>query len=409
MIDAVTKINHKSMLCTAFCALLLACGQGENDPIVAERELPQSDSAQNALAKPVDKKERADLRFGRLALDCVNKQFPNKISHVLNSADDVKSPQELYPAFYGCFDWHSAVHGHWMLVRLWGADVVPELDDEIEAVLTRSFTAENIEAERNYFMGADRGSFERPYGMVWFLQLNAELRAIATSGGDKGKKAEEIITIIAPLETVIVDELKDWILKLAYPIRSGTHSQTAFAFGLMMDWSNQGGDEGLGTLVRDKSAAFHMKDKNCPIGYEPSGEDFFSPCLMEADLMRRILPPDKFASWLDEFLPNIPRDGSSAWLDVAVVNDPSDGKLVHLDGLNLSRAWALEGIVSGLPAEDDRIASLLAAAKKHKRVGLQSVNSEFYAGSHWLASFATYLNSQRGLPAKNDVKISKIQ
>jgi len=164
----------------------------------------------------------------------------------------------------------------------------------------------------------------------------------------------------------------------------------------MLDWARQGGDEGLEKLISDKALEFHKGDKNCPLAYEPSGEDFLSPCLMEADLMRRVMPREEFAAWLSEFLPEIPEDGSDVWLKVAVVRDASDGKLVHLDGLNLSRAWALDGISSALAEDDPRQKSLKAAARKHRHVGLESVTSEFYAGSHWLGSFATYLTSRRG-------------
>ena len=386
--------------CTAAIFFLAACDMATDDgPIVAEKQLPEGNSGQNATL-PDDAKNSPNARFAAMALECVNKQYPNKISHVLNSAEDVKAPQALFPAFYGCFDWHSSVHGHWLLTRLWGSGEVTALDGEIEAALARSFTTENIAVERSYFQGEGRGSFERPYGMAWYLQLMAELRAIEKEGGAKGAKAAEFIEILAPLESTIVEKLKVWLPKLAYPIRLGTHNQTAFAFGLMIDWARQGGDEGLEKLVRDKSLAFHSGDKNCPIGYEPSGEDFLSPCLMEADLMRRILGPDAFAKWLGAFLPDIPEDGKAGWLKTGIVNDPTDGKLVHLDGLNLSRAWALEGIASALPEGDKRIASLMAAAKAHSATGLASVSSDNYAGGHWLASFATYLTSKRGIPKK---------
>lgn len=396
-----------ALLAMSVSLLLSACGSGDGDPIVAERDLPEDDAAISAKPKNPKEEGNANLRFARMALNCVNKQFPSKINHVVNSESDVRSPAQLYPAFYGCYDWHSAVQGHWLLVRLWGRGEVTELDGEIEAVLARNLTPEKIDGERTYFTGEDRDSFERPYGMVWFLQLTAELRNIEardiTAGGrEKSAKAKEILQHLAPLEAVIVDELKKWLLKLNHPIRSGVDGQTAFAFGMMIDWANQGGDEGLGTLAGDKAMEYYREDKNCPIGYEPSGEDFLSPCLMEADLMRRILPADEFASWLSAFLPDIPTEGNGNWINVAVVQDPSDGALVHLDGLNLSRAWALQGIASGLPEDDPRRKSLIAAAQKHENVGLQNVMSDFYTGAHWLASFATYLTSKRGLKTDQD-------
>ncbi len=336
-------------------------------------------------------------RFARLALDCVNKQYPNKIAHVLNGPEDIQSPQQLHPAFFGCYDWHSSVHGHWLLARLWGMDKLGPMGPDAEAALTRSLTAENIQAEAKYLMGEGRGSFERPYGMAWFLQLYAELEEIAARGGPKGEKAAALVSNLKPLESVILNKLKDWLPKLAYPIREGTHNQTAFSFSLMLDYAQEHGDAGLAKMVKDKAIEFYGDDENCPIGYEPSGEDFLSPCLEEADLMRRVLPRDEYRVWLTAFLPGIPSDGSTDWLEVGEVRDPTDGKLVHLDGLNLSRAWALRGIASALPSGDTRRAALLATANEHAEAGLKNVSGENYSGSHWLASFATYLTTDRGI------------
>ncbi|MBU4567734.1 MAG: DUF2891 domain-containing protein, partial [Alphaproteobacteria bacterium] len=181
------------------------------------------------------------------------------------------------------------------------------------------------------------------------------------------------------------------------PIRIGTHNQTAFAFGLMLDWADETGDSAFRDAVAAKARAFHAGDTNCPLGYEPSGEDFLSPCLMEADLMRRVLTPEEFATWLTAFLPQIPATEQTDWLAPGIVLDPTDGKLVHLDGVNLSRAWALEGIASVLPAEDARIPALRAAAAIHKATGIAAVSDAHYSGSHWLASFATYLETRRGI------------
>lgn len=391
------KIMTVSAVSLALVGGLAACGSSEDEPIVAERGLP---TGQNAGAKPgklLTPQERANLSHARFALSCVNQQYPNEISHLLNSAEDVASPKDLHPAFYGCFNWSGAVLNHWALIHLWGAGEVPELDSEIKAVLARSFTQENIDAERRYFMGEERDSFERPYGMAWFLQLTAELRTIVAAGGEKGSQAKAFLDQLAPLETTIVEELKDWLMKLRYPVRSGTQSQSAFAMALILDWSQNGGDEGLGKLARDRARQFYMGDANCPITYEPSGQDLLSPCLMQADLMRRMMGPSRFSDWLGEFLPGIPADGMAAWIRVATVKDPSDKKLGQLNGLNLSRAWALQGIASGLEADDPRRDSLLKAAKRHRRAGLASVNSKFYASTHWLPSFATYLESGRGL------------
>lgn len=381
----------------ALCTAVSACGSAGDDPVVAERDLPEAQAQGRMPAQPVTAAERENLRYARSALDCVNRQYPSEINHVLNSAEDVTSPKQQHPAFYGCLNWHSAVHNHWMLTRLWGRGDVPELDGEITAVLSRSLTPENIETERAYFIGEDRDSFERPYGMVWFLLLTQELRDIAKVGGTKGAKASAFQQELAPLETTIVDELKSWLMKLGYPIRNGTRGQTAFALGLIIDWAKAGGDEGLGRLAKDKAREFYADNESCPIGYEPSGEDVLSPCLMTADLMRRIMPPEKFAEWLTQFLPDIPRDAEAQWLPTVDVNDPTDLTLVQLNGLNLSRAWALRGIARGLPASDTRREILAKAAAAHRKAGLVAAKTEFYAASHWLPSFAVYLETKRGL------------
>jgi len=201
---------------------------------------------------------------------------------------------------------------------------------------------------------------------------------------------------IAPLEAVAADRIATWLPKLHYAIRTGEHSQTAFALGLILDWAELVENEEMVTLVKGKALQFHLEDRACPLGYEPSGQDFLSPCIAEADLMRRILPPRQFARWLDRFLPEIPTDGGAEWLPIGVVTDRADGKLAHLDGLNLSRAWMLEGIVSGLPKDDPRRPALEAAADTHATSGLASVTGEHYEGGHWLGSFATYLVTDKG-------------
>ena len=332
-------------------------------------------------------------RFARLALDCVHREYPNKIAHVLNGPEDALPPSQLYPVFYGCYDWHSAVHGHWLLVRLLrtaheGA-LPPELRAEMSAALDRSFTAAGVEREVAYLQGEGRASFERPYGLAWYLQLTAELREW------DDPRAQAWLQTLLPLEAAVVAQVKSWLPKLAYAIRLGTHNQSMFAFGLMLDWARAAGDAEMEALLRERSLAFHLNDRNCPLAYEPSGEDFLSPCLMEADLMRRLLSQQEFADWLTAFLPGIPRDGRADWLEVGIVTDPSDGKLVHLDGVNLSRAWNLQNMANALPASDPRRAALLAARDVHAEAGIASVSAEHYEGGHWLASFATYLVTGR--------------
>ncbi|HAQ35315.1 MAG: hypothetical protein CMF74_00735 [Maricaulis sp.] len=330
-------------------------------------------------------------RFARLALDCVQREYPNKIAHVLQSADDARAPSELTPVFYGCYDWHSAVHGHWLLVRLLRLMPDGEFAAEAEAALAHNFTPDRVAGEVAYFAGDGRASFERPYGLAWLLQLMSELREW------DDPRAREWAETLAPLEAVVADRYRAWLPNLAYPIRIGTHNQSAFGLALALDWTRTTGDAELEQLITSKVLEFHLEDTACPLGYEPSGEDFLSPCLYEADLMRRVLPGAVFSAWLSDFLPGIPEDGTGDWLEPGVVLDASDGKLVHLDGVNLSRAWNLEAIAGALPVGDPRIASLQAAADIHRETGLASVTDEHYEGGHWLGSFATYLVTGRGL------------
>jgi hypothetical protein len=329
-------------------------------------------------------------RFAALALACVQKEYPNKIAHVLNSPADVKSPRQLTPAFYGCFDWHSSVHGHWMLARLVRTFPKAPFVADAMAALKANITPANIAVEVTYINGEGRESFERPYGLAWLLQLAAELRETQNT------EMQALSSALKPLEAAVVGRLNAWLPKLAYPIREGEHPQTAFSFGLILDYA-RASNPALAQTVEDKVREFHLKDRDCPIGYEPSGQDFLSPCIAEADLMRRVLPPAEFATWLTGFLPKLPTTDSAAWLPIGVVTDKTDGKLAHLDGLNLSRAWMLEGIASGLPANDLRRRALMAASKTHAASGLAAVTGEHYAGGHWLGSFATYLTTRRGL------------
>ena len=364
--------------------ILLASGAAPNDPKSPEPEIE---------AVRVDRPEPQTLedRFALLALDCVHREYPNKISHVLQSDDDAQPPKSLTPVFYGCFDWHSSVHGHWLLTRLLNTQPESVLAEDIRQALDKSFTEEKFAGELAYYSGTGRNAFERPYGIAWYLQLVAELEQ---SNDPVLKEKRELLR---PLEDAIVAKTRAWLPKLSYPVRLGTHNQTAFAFGLMLDYARAVGDTAFEQDLVEKVRVFHLRDINCPFAYEPSGEDFLSPCLMEADLMRRVLSDVEFAAWLGAFLPQIPLDGREDWLEPGIVLDASDGKLVHLDGVNLSRAWALEGIASALPDGDLRVAALTASAELHREVGIAAVSDEHYSGSHWLASFATYLTTQRGL------------
>jgi amidase len=329
-------------------------------------------------------------RFAALALDCVHQEYPNKIGHVMSGDEDVGPPRELTPIFYGCFDWHSSVHGHWLLTRLLRMNPEAEFSHAAVAALDQSFQAEKVAVEVEYALHGQRGSFERPYGIAWLLQLMAELREW------DDPLARHWQQVLEPLEAVYVEKTTDWLNKLAYPIRIGEHAQTAFAFALFLDWAETAARPEFFELVKQRSMEFYQADRNCPLSYEPGGQDFLSPCLAEADLMRRVMAPEEYAQWLHSFMPEIPYDGSPDWLPLAVITDRTDGKLAHLDGLHISRAWALEGMANGLPDSDSRVSSIRAAAQRQGESGLAAVTGEHYEGGHWLGSFATYLVTGRG-------------
>ncbi len=333
---------------------------------------------------------KAAERFAKLALACVGKEYPNKISHVLNSDTDVAAPHKLTPVFYGCYDWHSSVHGHWLLVRLLRTFPDASFAAAARDALGKSLTAENLKREAAYIRGEGRASFERPYGLAWLLQLCAELHEW------DDEQAREMSANLRPLEDAAVERLKNWLPKLSHPVRIGEHDQTAFGLGLILDYAHSTKNDSFAKLLTDSAKKFFLSDKDCPLNYEPSGEDFLSPCLAEADVMRRVLSQDEFAKWLKEFLPQIPTSASANWLQPVVSPDPSDPKLAHLDGLNLSRAWMLEGIASALPQDDLRQHGLSAAAGAHRRAGLAAVTGAHYEGGHWLGSFAVYLTTRRG-------------
>jgi len=346
--------------------------------------------AQDQRIKPMFDIPAAE-RFAKLALACVHKEYPNHISHTLNSDADAAPPRKLTPAFYGCYDWHSSVHGHWLLVRLVRTFPDAPFVQAAREALLQSLTAENAVQEAAYLRGEGRSSFERPYGLAWLLQLVAELREW------DDPQAKEMAANLHPLEEAALERLKNWLPKLSNPVRIGEHDQTAFALGLILDYEHGNGDQKFAELVVSRAKQFYLRDKNCPLAYEPSGEDFLSPCLGEADLMHRVLPSQEFSGWLRTFMPQIPMSGAGNWLHPVVSPDPSDPKLAHLDGLNLSRAWMLEGIAAGLPKTDRRLPSIMATAEAHRRAGLAAVTGEHYEGGHWLGSFAVYLVTKRGI------------
>lgn len=321
-------------------------------------------------------------RFAALALGCVQQPYPYNPAHVVNGADDVRDPRAMHPAFYGCFDWHSAVHGHWLLVRVLRRFPDLSIAAEIRASLRANLSNENLAAEAAYFEEPGRKGFERTYGWAWLLKLAEELAAW------DDRDAQAWAAALKPLAAIIERRYLDFLPRQTYPIRVGTHPNTAFGLAFALDYARALGRGELAALVEQRSRDYYLADASAPAGWEPGGNDFFSPSLMEADLMRRVLPPTAFSRWLDRCLPNLRAGYPPSLLTPAVVSDRSDGQLVHLDGLNLSRAWCMWSIAAALPEGDPRRAVLTRSAEKHAEAGLTGVDSGDYMGDHWLTTFA---------------------
>jgi hypothetical protein len=346
------------------------------------------------ISVPVKAEEKSDQlninselagHFAALALKCIEKEYPNNPSHLMNDETELWSPKIMHPAFYGCFDWHSAVHGHWMLIRL--LIKYPDLADaeRIRNALDHNLTEANINKEVHYFQQKSRRSFERTYGWAWLLKLAEQLDGWRDPQGMMWRKN------IQPLEKEIVKQYLDFLPKQTYPIRTGVHPNTAFGLSFALDYARKTQNKELENLIMERSLFYFSNDKNCPASWEPGGEDFFSPCLMEADLMRRVLSTEDFQKWFYRFLPNLKDGAPAVLLNPATVTDRSDGKLVHLDGLNLSRSWCMKHIASVLQENNPVRRILIESAKKHACDALKNISSGDYAGEHWLASFATYL------------------
>ncbi len=321
-------------------------------------------------------------RLAELPLACVGNEYPNKLGQTLGSGEDLKSPQELHPTFYGCFDWHSAVHGHWSLVSLMRQ--FPDLEKyaEINQWLLQSISKENILKEVEYFKGKHNKSYERTYGWAWLLKLAEELHQW------DHMVARNAEINLQPLIDLIVERYIEFLPKLNYPIRVGEHPNTAFGLSFAYDYAVSVGHVELKSLIEKRAKTFYFNDEACPLSWEPSGFDFLSSCLEEAALMRRILPSEKFKIWLNKFLPQL--KDKSFQLEVGKVSDRTDVKLVHLDGVNFSRAWSLNEIAKGLP----EYSHLRNLANKHINYSLPSIVGDSYEGGHWLGSFAIYaLNS----------------
>lgn len=315
-------------------------------------------------------------RLAKLPLACIEVEYPNKLNQVLENVSQLQNPRTLHPAFYGCFDWHSAVHGYWSLLTL--LKHFPELENAqtIRTKLKTNLSKENIEAELAYFQ--EDAGFERTYGWAWLLKLMTELHTW------NDPLARELETNLQPLADFIVEEYLRFLPKLNYPIRVGEHTNTAFGLSFAYDYAILVEQKELQNLIEQRAKDFYLQDENCPITWEPSGYDFLSPCLEEANLMAKVLPSKDFEAWLKNFLPQLSKPNFT--LQYGKVSDRNDGKLVHLDGLNFSRAWCLYHLAEKLP----KYAHLKPLAKAHIETSLPNIIDEHYEGTHWLGSFAIY-------------------
>jgi hypothetical protein len=319
----------------------------------------------------------AASHFAKLALKCVRQEYPNKLDHVMNGAGEVQPPRTLHPAFYGCYDWHSSVHGHWMLARL--LQRFPQLPEaaEIRAVLDEHLAPALIATEVAYFGQPNRKSFERTYGWAWLLELSAELRAWDSPDARRWAQA------LQPLADTVVRALVDFLPRQTYPIRTGVHPNTAYGLSLALDYAAAARDEPLRSLILSRARDYYARDTAAPLKWEPGGEDFLSPSLEEAALMARVLEAGRFATWWQRFLPRLT-------LTPAVVSDRTDPKIVHLDGLNLSRARCLYQLSTAL-----RRPALARLADTHAQASLPFIASGSYEGEHWLATFAVQMLDAR--------------
>lgn len=329
------------------------------------------------IEKPILNLDQAN-KLAALPLHCINIEYPNMLSQTLGSDEDLKPPTTLHPAFYGCFDWHSAVHGHWSLVILLKSFPNLENAEEIKQRLLDNISKENIEAEVAYFYGKHNKSYERTYGWAWLLKLAEELNTW------DDPVARELEINLQPLTDLLVEKYIAFLPKLNYPQRVGTHTNTAFGVSFAYDYAETTNNDILKNAIQERALFFYQNDKNCPISWEPSGSDFLSPCLEEAALMKRLLSKEDFRVWINAFLPQLKDPNYN--LEVGLVSDRTDGQLVHLDGVNFSRAWDLYKIAEGLP-EYDHLKNL---ANRHINYSLPSIFGDSYEGGHWLGSFAIY-------------------
>lgn len=324
-----------------------------------------------------------------LPTNCITIEYPNKLGNVLGSEQDLKTPKQLRPIFYGCFDWHSSVHGFWSIVKL--MKDFPELDENnsVRILLNQLITPENVRIEKAFFEDRNNRNFERTYGWAWLLQLQMELNTWQDSDAQKWAKN------LQPLTELIVAKYKEYLPKLVYPVRTGTHDNTAFGLSLAIDYARSLNEKAFEQAIIENANRLYLKDKGCNLGFEPSGSDFLSACLEEALLMSKITPTKEYKTWLKDFLPQL--FDKKHELKPGIVSDRTDGQLVHLDGLNFSRATALYQIAYKLP----ELNYLNSWADHHFNYSFNNISNDDYMGSHWLGTFALYaLKTKQELKSK---------
>lgn len=378
---------RKLVLALCFSAIILSCKNENTQPKSQPSEDTTNISSEKknsaAIVTSEEKKIQLDLeqanRLAELPLTCISQEFPNKPGQTLKNAQQQDTPKKLHPAFYGCFDWHSSVHAHWSLVSL--LKNYPNLNKaaEIRDLLKKSISAENIQAELAYFKRDTEDSFERTYGWAWLLKLAETLKTW------DDPLANELDQNLQPLTDYIVNQFSEFLPKLNYPIRVGEHTNTAFALSFALDYAKTTQNVEFIDLISKRANNFYLEDDNCPISWEPSGYDFLSPCLEEIDIMRKTLPKNAFMLWIKDFMPELTQTDFD--LEPGEVSDRADGKLVHLDGLNFSRAWVFYGLAKQYP---EHFGHLQALANKHMAHSFENVVGDSYEGGHWLATFVIY-------------------
>ena len=329
--------------------------------------------------------------WAKLVLKGVDTEFPNKMSLVYSSADQIRTPRETFPAFYGCFDWHSSVHGHWVLTRLLRRFPTMDSAPQVRKTLARHLSKENLLQEAEFFGRDEQKTFERMYGWAWFLRLTMELDAWDDVDARSWREN------LRPLEKVLIDRINTYLPLLTFPIRTGQHTDTGFALGQILDYSRAMKLRELEELVIARAKNFFNRDAGYPVHYEPSGHDFFSSCWNEADLMRRVLSKDDFEKWLAEFVPDLGRQLNDGTISPVSVSDVTDPKIVHLAGLNLNRAWCLQSVAGALKPSHPLRQPLNASAASHLSAGMAYINSGHYEGDHWLATFGLYAAERVGV------------